>query len=83
MDDPRQMQGVVDPQSESVKHSSYEHPPVPKRISSGKQRPFTPSVHWESEEHAQTPTQAGPGPRCEGQHAGSARWEMGTSASPA
>ena len=50
VDEPRQRHGVLVPQSESVEHSSYEHPPGETRPSQGKQRPFTPAVHCESEE---------------------------------
>jgi hypothetical protein len=49
VDELRQRQGVSDPQFESVKHSSYEHPPGPTKPSNGKQRPFTPLVQSESD----------------------------------
>jgi hypothetical protein len=53
VDELRQIQGVFAPQFESVEHSSYEHPPavIQPSASGGKQRPFSPPVHWESEEH--------------------------------
>jgi hypothetical protein len=84
VDELRQRHGVLAPQFESVKHSSYEHPPGPTRPSQGKQRPFTPAVHWESEEQLEhiVPAQDGPGPRCEGQDAGVLRCWRGTFASP-
>ena len=80
VDELRQRQGVLAPQFESVKHSSYEHPPCETRPSQGKQRPFTPSVHWESEEQLEhgVSTQDGPGPRCEGQDADVLRCWRGT-----
>jgi hypothetical protein len=85
VDEPRQRQGVLAPQSESVKHSSYEHPPGETRPAQGKQRPFFPPVHWESEEQLEhiVPAQDGPGPRCAGQDAGVLRCWSGTFASPA
>lgn len=54
VDELRQIQGVLTPQSESAEHSSYEHPPCVEAMGTrtgGKQRPLTPAVHWESEEH--------------------------------
>jgi hypothetical protein len=97
-DELRHRHGVFDPQFESVKHSSYEHPPGPTRPSQGKQRPFAPAVHSESDEQVVAMSDghtvpAGPmqwgygwpggaGPRCVGQQAGAARWLRGTSASP-
>jgi hypothetical protein len=46
--DVRQMHGAPEGQSESVKHSSYEHPAVQSRPPNGKQRPSGPWVHCES-----------------------------------
>jgi hypothetical protein len=44
----RQMHGAPEGQSESVKHSSYEHPPDQIRPPYGQQRPSGPWVHCES-----------------------------------
>jgi hypothetical protein len=51
----RQRHGVFDGQFESVKHSSYEHPPGPTRPSLGKQRPLAPPAHVESDEQIDEP----------------------------
>ena len=53
VDELRHMHGVFAAQPESLEHSSYEHPPIATRPLSGKQRPLTPAVHWESEEHVE------------------------------
>jgi hypothetical protein len=52
MGERRHTHGVPDPQVESVKHSSYEHPPALTKPSQGKQRPFIPALHWLSDEQA-------------------------------
>jgi hypothetical protein len=81
-DELRQRQVASGPQSESVKHSSYEQPPGPTRPAKGKQRPFAPAVHCESDVQVEaTPDgygcPAGPGERSEGQQAALGRWKTG------
>src|SRR5450432_1814931 len=85
VDELRQTHGVRDGQSASLEQSSYEQPPGPTSPANGKQRPFAPLLHCESDKQATPPSTAipavareygwptGPGPRCEEQH-GEARW---------
>ena len=75
----RQRHEPPDGQSESVKHSSYEHPPGPTSPPNGKQRPSAPLVQSESLAHPFTSEPeygcvAGPGARVAGQQAAAARW---------